>query len=76
MTKGDKYYMTITGENVRGEKWERTSGPFVYEDAQYFLDGMQNAMRAYCSGVRVQYWREVYNEWEGPWKCVEFSFTV
>lgn len=76
MTKGDKYYRTITWETANGEKKEQTSGPFEYKDAQYFLDGLQSEMRAYCSGVRIQYWREVYNEWDGPWKCVEFSFTV
>lgn len=76
MTKGDKYYQTVTGETGSGEKWEKTYGPFEYKDAQYFLDGMQRDMKAYCSGVRVQYWMEVYNEWEGPYKSVEFSFTV
>ena len=76
MTIGDKYYKTITYLNGKGETCEQTSGPFEYRDPQLFLDQMQSSMRGYCSGAKVRIWTEVYYEWEGPWKNIEFSFVV
>lgn len=74
MTKGDKYYETITWLTESCEKKEETRGPFEYKDAQYFLDGLQRTMRAHCSGVKIQIWTSEYNEWSGPFKNIEFSF--